>query len=52
MKRRASLGRLAVPAAALALLGLVPAAPAAGAVRWGNQGTKWEGTRRVDYARL
>ena len=30
----------------------VPAAPAAGAVRWGNQGTKCEGTRRVDYARL
>lgn len=53
MKRRAPLRRHTVPAAALTILGLVAAAPAAGAqLRWGNQGTRCEGTRRVDYARL
>lgn len=40
-------------AAALTIVVLVPAAPAAGAgLRWGNKGTRCEGTRRVDYARL
>jgi hypothetical protein len=48
-----SLIRRAVPAVVLTILGLVPAAPAAGAgLSWGNKGTRCEGTRRVDYARL
>jgi LCCL domain len=49
----ASLFQRTVAAAALVMLGIATAAPAAGAgLRWGNQGTRCEGTRRVDYARL
>jgi len=49
----ASFIRSTVLAIALTILGLLPAAPAAGAgPYWGNKGTRCEGTLRVDYARL
>jgi hypothetical protein len=52
MKRLATYCRRTVAGAALTLLGIVSAAPADAALRWGNQGTKCEGAQRVDYARL
>jgi len=52
MKSGTSFIRRTTPAAALTILGLLPAVPARAALRWGNEGTKCEGKVRVDYARL